>query len=165
MGQNFIFLILQPKSETTSESSSQKKRKVLKKRVKVAIPKISDFKTFLDSKLKELENETKESESVSLSESILEKVEESASKESKTTTRRTLRKRELNQSCDKKSVDSDKNKESPIEKLPKFAKSKTGHTSESDNLQSGSNPLEPITDQPIQNETKVPLLHQNLIGK
>lgn len=163
MGQNFIFLILQPKSETTSESSSQKKRKVLKKRVKVAIPKISDFKTFLDSKLKELENETKESESVSLSESILEKVEESASKESKTTTRRTLRKRELNQSCDKKSVDSDKNKESPIEKLPKFAKSKTGHTSESDNLQSGSNPLEPITDQPIQNETKVPLLHQNLI--
>ena len=50
--------------------AARKKRKCLKKRVKVAIPKISDFRTFLDSKLKvnipELKKDTNLSEPVPL---------------------------------------------------------------------------------------------------
>merc|ERR1712106_259058 len=124
--------LCKPKSETTSESSSQKKRKVLKKRVKVALPKISDFKKFLDSKLKvispELDKDTKTSEPVALSDSILERVEECASvnEESKAAKPRTRRGRELQKASDKNHIDCDKNKKDSLEKLPKLDTSKTG---------------------------------------
>ena len=141
----------------------------MKKRVKVAIPKISDFKKFLDSKLKvnlpELDKDTKTSETVSFKESILEKVIDSPSEKSRTTSKRLQKKRELQEFDDKKSTVSDKNKKTTVEKLTKLDKGKNGPILESDNLLSETGPLELVKEQSDQIETKVPLLHQNLIGK
>lgn len=98
----------------------------MKKRVKVAIPKISDFRTFLDSKLKvnipELKKDTNLSEPVSFNESILERVSDTTDEKPRVT------------------------------------------ILESVDLQSEPVPLELVKDQSDQIETKVPLLHQNLIG-
>ena len=106
--------------------AARKKRKCLKKRVKVAIPKISDFRTFLDSKLKvnipELKKDTNLSEPVSFNESILERVSDTTDEKPRVT------------------------------------------ILESVDLQSEPVPLELVKDQSDQIETKVPLLHQNLIG-
>jgi len=156
--------LCKPKTETTSESSSQKKRKVLKKRVKVAIPKISDFKKFLELKLNKdksggLENKTEcESESVTCVESILEKVEES-----QPTKLQTRKKKPIIKSSQNNKLNSAKPEELPDVRSTDTEEVKTSLIFESDKQQVNSTTTESLKDEVIDSEAKVPLLHQNLI--
>ena len=140
----------------------------MKKRVKVAIPKISDFRTFLDSKLKvnipELKKDTNLSEPVSFNESILERVSDTTDEKPRVTSKRLQRQREFSEVVDKKSKDSDNSKKGPLKKLSNVEESNSDPILESVDLQSEPVPLELVKDQSDQIETKVPLLHQNLIG-
>ena len=137
----------------------------MKKRVKVAIPKINDFKTFLDSKLKvnipELKTDTDFSETVSFNESILERVSDTTDEKPKTTSKR---QKELQEVVGKKRTDSDQSKKRQLKKLSNIEESNSDPIFESDDLLSESIPLELVKDQSDQIRTKVPLLHQNLIG-
>ena len=139
---------------------------MLKKRVKVAIPKISDFKKFLELKLNKdksggLENKTEcESESVTCVESILEKVEES-----QPTKLQTRKKKTIIKSSQNNKLNSAKPEELPAVRSTDTEEVKTKPLVESDKQQVNSTTTESLKDEVIDSEAKVPLLHQNLIGK
>lgn len=169
MGQIFIFLILQPKSDTTSETSSQKKRKVLKKRVKVAIPKISDFKKFLEFKLNKektvgLVNKP-ECDSEPVVDSILEKVEETVNEEPQPTKQQARKQKPNIQISKNNKLNTAEQEKLLADKTTDKEKSKTDFIFESDKLQVTGVTTGSSKDESIDTEAKVPLLHQNLIGK
>jgi len=139
----------------------------LKKRVKVAIPKISDFKKFLEFKLNKektvgLVNKP-ECDSEPVVDSILEKVEETVNEEPQPTKQQARKQKPNIQISKNNKLNTAEQEKLLADKTTDKEKSKTDFIFESDKLQVTGVTTGSSKDESIDTEAKVPLLHQNLI--